>query len=326
MSRKMSRMYNARPPPPGRETITIGDRRRIKVECISNMDVIFHGKRDQRITLIDVAYVPDLGFNLHSLHAVQRTHLIVSDASGTHVIRANLTFPRRYCRSETKAMRHTRNKPFKAVGTPHSTSAAENPPPQKHVRDRFTKFKCSGSCYSTGTDSLSPSQSCVEFDENEETESWPFCELVGGLMWLAISTRPDISNAVRFFARYCSAPKAVHWKSALVFSHTSMVLVVLALRTSDRAKEQAKRNFERTSSTYPASRDEVSDAAAGTCPHRHRWALPNFSWGVAVRRDVRRQRFASTAAVRRAREERGRHSFCRETLRGRYEGPRRVTY
>ena len=81
---------------------------------------------------------------------------------------------------------------------------------------------------------------------------------------------------------------------------------------------------ERTSSTYPTSRDEASYAAAGTCPHRHRWALPNFSWGVAVRHDVRRQRFASTAAVGRAREERGRHSFCRGTLRGRYGGPTRV--
>ena len=79
---------------------------------------------------------------------------------------------------------------------------------------------------------------------------------------------------------------------------------------------------ERTSSTYPTSRDEASDAAAGTCSHRHRWSLPNFSWGIAVRRDVRRQRFASTAAVRHAREERGRHSFCRETLRGRYGVPR----
>ena len=54
-----------------------------------------------------------------------------------------------------------------------------------------------------------------EFDENEETESWPFREFVGGLIWLVISTRPDISNAVRFVARYCSAPKSVHWKSAL---------------------------------------------------------------------------------------------------------------
>ena len=53
-----------------------------------------------------------------------------------------------------------------------------------------------------------------EFDD-EETESLPFRERVGGLMWLAISTRPDISNAVRSVARYCSAPKAIHWKSAL---------------------------------------------------------------------------------------------------------------
>ena len=41
-----ARMYNARPPPPGRETITIGDRRRISVEYVGNMDVIFHGKGD----------------------------------------------------------------------------------------------------------------------------------------------------------------------------------------------------------------------------------------------------------------------------------------
>ena len=83
---------------------------------------------------------------------------------------------------------------------------------------------------------------------------------------------------------------------------------------------------EGTSSTYPTSRVETSDAPAGTCPHRHRWALPNFSWRVAVRCDVRRQRFASTAAIRREREERGCHSFCRETLRGRYGGPTRVPH
>ena len=77
-----TRIYNVRPPPAGRETITIRDRRRIKVEYIGNMDVIFHGKSDQRITLIDVADVPGLGINLNSLHAVQRTHLIVPDASG----------------------------------------------------------------------------------------------------------------------------------------------------------------------------------------------------------------------------------------------------
>ena len=51
---------------------------------------------------------------------------------------------------------------------------------------------------------------------------------------------------------------------------------------------------------------------------------PAFLGGVAVRRDVRRQRFASTAAIRRARKERGRHFFCRETLRGKYRGPTRI--
>ena len=35
-----------------------------------------------------------------------------------------------------------------------------------------------------------------EFDEDEETESWPFRELAGVLMGLAISTRPDFFNAV----------------------------------------------------------------------------------------------------------------------------------
>ena len=32
---------------------------------------------------------------------------------------------------------------------------------------------------------------------------------------MAISTRPDISNAVRSVSRYCSTPKAIRWKAAL---------------------------------------------------------------------------------------------------------------
>ena len=54
-----------------------------------------------------------------------------------------------------------------------------------------------------------------EFDEDERVENWPFRELVGSLMWPSISTRPDISNAVRAVARYCTAPRAIHWKAAL---------------------------------------------------------------------------------------------------------------
>jgi len=53
------------------------------------------------------------------------------------------------------------------------------------------------------------------FSKDDVTEDWPFRELVGSLMWLSVSTRPDISNAVRSVARYSSAPKAIHWKAAL---------------------------------------------------------------------------------------------------------------
>ena len=54
-----------------------------------------------------------------------------------------------------------------------------------------------------------------EFDEDEETESWPLRALVDGFMWLATSTRPDISNAVRSVTRYCSTPKVIHRRVAL---------------------------------------------------------------------------------------------------------------
>ena len=69
------------------------------------MDVIFHGQTDERILLLDVAYVPGLGFNLLSLHAVQKTHLIVSDASGIHIIGTNLTFLRSSSGSYLRATR-----------------------------------------------------------------------------------------------------------------------------------------------------------------------------------------------------------------------------
>ena len=43
---------------------------------------------------------------------------------------------------------------------------------------------------------------------------FPFRELIGALLWIALLTRPDIANAVRAAARYCSAPKLIHWKAA----------------------------------------------------------------------------------------------------------------
>ena len=49
-----------------------------------------------------------------------------------------------------------------------------------------------------------------DFNEDANVENWPFRELVGSLMWVSISTRPDIANVVRAVARYCTAPRAIH--------------------------------------------------------------------------------------------------------------------
>ena len=57
MTYDRTRIYNAMLSPPDRETITIGDHRKIKVEYIGYMDVISHANTDQRITLIDVCRI-----------------------------------------------------------------------------------------------------------------------------------------------------------------------------------------------------------------------------------------------------------------------------
>ena len=54
-----------------------------------------------------------------------------------------------------------------------------------------------------------------EYNGDEHDVDEPFRSLVGHLMWLANQTRPDILNAVRAVARYCSSPRRVHWEAAL---------------------------------------------------------------------------------------------------------------
>ena len=56
------------------------------MECVGNIDVIFHGRSDESITMIDVSYVPDLKFNLFSFHKAQQTHVIFLDAAEAHIM------------------------------------------------------------------------------------------------------------------------------------------------------------------------------------------------------------------------------------------------
>ena len=69
-------MYDVRPAPSGRESITIGDGRRLRIEYVGNINITFHEYVDERNTLVDVSYVPGLGLNQYTLHEVQRVIVI----------------------------------------------------------------------------------------------------------------------------------------------------------------------------------------------------------------------------------------------------------
>lgn len=47
-----------------------------------------------------------------------------------------------------------------------------------------------------------------------DTSLFPYRALVGGLMYLAVCTRPDISQSVGALARYMSEPRKPHWEAA----------------------------------------------------------------------------------------------------------------
>lgn len=57
-----------------------------------------------------------------------------------------------------------------------------------------------------------PSEVNIKQEEstNSKTESWPYRELIGALMYLAVATRPDIANTVSRLAQFNNEPKKQH--------------------------------------------------------------------------------------------------------------------
>ena len=105
MTNDASKMYCMRPPHFDQKEVITSDGTRLKVKCVGNIDVIFHGGSDEPITMIDVSYVPDLKFNLFSFHKAQQTHVIILDAAGAHIRGKNLAFP---CEKGGSYLRATR--------------------------------------------------------------------------------------------------------------------------------------------------------------------------------------------------------------------------
>ena len=51
--------------------------------------------------------------------------------------------------------------------------------------------------------------------EGESGGTWPYKEAVGGLVWLVVVSRTDITNAVRAVSRQSTSPAERHWKAVL---------------------------------------------------------------------------------------------------------------
>ena len=68
------------------------------------------------------------------------------------------------------------------------------------------------------TTSPYPASPCANLEARVEGESggtWPHKEAVGGLMWLVVMSRPDITNAVRAVSRHSNSLAERHWKAVL---------------------------------------------------------------------------------------------------------------
>ena len=105
MTRSAELMYDTKPPSSHRSRIILGDGSIRKVQFVGKLDLVFHSRTDYLVTLHDVSFVPDLGFNLFSFHVVQEKHEIILNKSGAHLLDGRLVFPRRRNGSSLRATR-----------------------------------------------------------------------------------------------------------------------------------------------------------------------------------------------------------------------------
>ena len=105
MTRNADRMYDTRAPSPHRSRIILGDGSIRKVQIVGKLDLVFHSRTDHPVTLYNVSFVPDLGFNSFSFHVVQEKHEIILNKIGAHLLNGRLVLPRRSNGSFLRATR-----------------------------------------------------------------------------------------------------------------------------------------------------------------------------------------------------------------------------
>ena len=131
MTRNAGMMYDTRPLSLHRPRIILGDGSIRKVQFVGKLDLVFHSRTDHLVTLHDVSFVPDLGFNLFSFHVVQEKYETILNKTGAHLLNGRLVFPRR---SNGSSLRATRVTP--GVHTSASNALATFADPSSSVQYR----------------------------------------------------------------------------------------------------------------------------------------------------------------------------------------------
>lgn len=81
---------------------------------------------------------------------------------------------------------------------------------EQYVESVLRRFKMS-ECKAVAT----PMEPGLQLDRNPDSGfSVPYRELIGGLMYLSVMTRPDISYAVSYLSQFNNCYDEAHWKAA----------------------------------------------------------------------------------------------------------------
>ena len=125
MTRNADLMYDTRSPSPHRSRIILRDGSIRKVQFVGKLDLVFHSRTNHPVTLHDVSFVPDLGFNLFSFHVVQEKHDIILNKTGAHLLNGLPVFLRR---SSGSSLRATRVRPGGHASASNAMATFADPP------------------------------------------------------------------------------------------------------------------------------------------------------------------------------------------------------
>ena len=174
MTRNADMMHDTRPPSHHRSRIILGDGSIRRVKFVGKLDLVFHSRIDHPVTLHDVSFVPDLGFNLFSFHVVEEKHEIILNKTGAHLLNGRLVFSRR---SNGSSLRATRVMPGGHVSASNALATFADPPspvqyssatsPVAHETSRM-----SSSCRTSNAGAgMGAKSSIVAWKKGEESES-----------------------------------------------------------------------------------------------------------------------------------------------------------